>query len=155
MQEMGNGRLNHQCCQVQITKGTNSTATSPMRFNCQAPSWVNVYSHVPRNLHSLTCFYLQVRNDDWEFYKIKQKNNSNRSFWQIKPENILVEQTYDLCFFAFCLMVTTISRAIFWCSLVCECKSRASTVSQSTLHIRHHPMLGFLFLELSKNCKSP
>ena len=56
--------------------------------NAMAPSWVNAYFHVHRNLHSLTCFYLQVRNDHWEFYKIKQKNKSNRSFWQIKPEKI-------------------------------------------------------------------
>uniref|UniRef100_A0A2P2KQH0 Chromatin modification-related protein eaf-1-like n=1 Tax=Rhizophora mucronata TaxID=61149 RepID=A0A2P2KQH0_RHIMU len=60
------------------------------------------------------------------------------------------EELSNLCFFAFCLILRTISMAIFWCSLVCECRSKPSTVSQSTLQIRHQPILdGLLFLELS------
>lgn len=67
-----------------IPKEQNQLQWVQCNSNFQAPPWLNAYSPVPQNWHSLACLYLQVRNDHWELYKIEKKNRkSNGSFWQI------------------------------------------------------------------------
>lgn len=121
---------------------------------------------------SIVCLVSLIHWGFFTGYSTKQKKCplwSNRGFYLPDGSLILFQMyeialmtatnkkiAYNFCFFAFCLIVLTISMAIFWCSFVCECKSKPSTVSQSTLHIRHHPMLeAFLLLKLSNNLISP
>lgn len=136
--------------------------------NYSKPRILNAYFHDPQNQYCVSCFHHQLWVVHWVFYKNKRNLHHKvieglSSIWKLiffymYATALITNQriAYNFCFFAFCLIVLTISIAIFWCSFVCECKSRPSTVSQSTLHIRHHPMLEvFLLLKLSNDLISP